>query len=200
MVGHLLQQFSDETAALAARVKPAIVQITNGRGSIGAGTVWHADGMIITNAHVVENREVSVVFSDGRAFAAQLITLDRDEDLAALAVPAHGLETLPVGDSDRVRAGEWVLSLGHPFGIPHALTAGVVIGRGDSLPEMAVGREWIALGVHMRPGHSGGPTVNIRGEIIGVNTMITGPEVGFAIPVNTVKRFLKRTVGLHATA
>lgn len=200
MISALFQQISDESAAIAARVKPAVVQITDGRGSIGAGMIWHADGLIITNAHVVDNREVGVILNDAREFPAQVIALDREQDLAALAITADALPVIAIGDSDRVRAGEWVLSLGHPFGIPHALTAGVVIGRGDSLPEMRAGREWIALGVHLRPGHSGGPTVNIRGEVIGVNTMITGPEVGFAIPVNTVKAFLKRTVGLHATA
>lgn len=196
----LLKLFSDDTAQIADQVRPSLVQIIGQRGSVGAGTIWHSDGLIVTNAHVLVEDDMRILLADGREFEAQIVASDRDEDVAALAITASGLPTIPVGDSDRVRAGEWIISLGHPFGIPHALTAGTVIGRGANLPEMRAGKEWIALGVHLRPGHSGGPTVNTRGEIIGINTMISGPEVGFAVPVNTVKNFLKRTVGLYKTA
>jgi len=81
-----------------------------------------------------------------------------------------------------------------------AMTAGVVIGAGADLPEMRPGREWIALNLTLRPGHSGGPLVDTDGRLLGVNTMITGPEVGFAIPVHVVKGFLKSTLGSNVSA
>ncbi len=103
------------------------------------------------------------------------------------------------GDSKAVKPGQWVMAMGHPWGVIDSITAGVVIGVGGDLPEIATGREWIALNLRLRPGHSGGPLVDIDGKLIGVNTMITGPEVGFAIPSDMVKRFLKDKLGDNVT-
>ncbi len=211
----LLQQLSDNMANLAGEVSRSVVQITDGRGSIGAGTIWHSDGLIVTNAHVVNGihrqrmrggfgwhhvsgpRRMNVVTGDGRELPAKVLAIDETNDLAALAVDADNLPTIEAGDSHRVRPGQWVMAFGHPWGVRDAMTAGVVIGSGDQLPEMQPGREWVALNLTLRPGHSGGPLVDTDGRLIGVNTMISGPEVGFAVPAHVVKRFLKDALGGH---
>jgi S1-C subfamily serine protease len=90
------------------------------------------------------------------------------------------------------------MALGHPWGVQGAATSGIVIGKGTNLPEMPPGRDWIALSLHLRPGHSGGPLLNADGALIGINTMITGPDVGFAIPVDTVKFFLRQALGARS--
>jgi S1-C subfamily serine protease len=191
----VLQQLNDRLAANVEQVRASLVQISNGRGA-GAGTIWHSDGLIITNAHVVRgHHHLNVTLPDGRTLPSEIIAYDEDQDLAALAVQASGLPTIALGDSRDLRPGQWVMAVGHPWGVQGAITSGVVIGAGADLPEMRTGREWIALSLHMRPGHSGGPLVNAAGQIVGINTMITGPDVGFAIPVQTVKRFLKATIG-----
>jgi len=189
---NIAQTMSQEIAEVVAQVRPSIVQISGKRGSVGAGTVWHADGLIITNAHVVHDKQPRVVLADGRAFEGRILALDRENDIAALSIDAHDLPTVRIGDSQQVRAGHWVIGLGHPYGVQDTATAGVVIGQGVDLPEVSTGREWIALSLRLRPGHSGGPLVNVAGEMIGINTMISGPEVGFTVPTHTVKAFLKQ--------
>ncbi len=189
---NIAQMMSQEITQIVAQVRPSIVQISGKRGSVGAGTVWHADGLIITNAHVVHDEQPRVVLADGRAFEGRILALDRENDIAVLSIDAHDLPTVRIGDSQQVRAGHWVIGLGHPYGVQDTATAGVVIGQGVDLPEVNTGREWIALSLRLRPGHSGGPLVNVAGEMIGINTMISGPEMGFAVPTHTVKAFLKQ--------
>jgi serine protease Do len=116
-------------------------------------------------------------------------------DLAALSIEASGLPTIEPGDSRKLRPGEWVLALGHPWGVIGAATGGIVIGIGADLPEMPfAGREWLAVSLHMRPGHSGGPLIDTAGRLVGVNTMINGPDVGMAVPVHVIKKFLRRSL------
>jgi S1-C subfamily serine protease len=191
----LLTALNADMAAAIDRVHRSLVQISNGRGA-GAGTIWHRDGLIVTNAHVVQGRHhLKATLPDGRTLPARLLALDPDHDLAALSVEAADLPTIEIGDSRRLRPGQWVMAVGHPWGIQGSVTSGVVIGSGDSLPEMRPGRDWIALSLHMRPGHSGGPLVDSQARLVGINTMITGPDVGFAIPVQAVKAFLKEALG-----
>lgn len=203
MDNNLLQQLNDTLADTVERVQSSLVQIVNGRGA-GAGTIWHPDGLIVTNAHVVRGRHgLHVVLPDGQRLPAAVIAYDEPLDLAALSVEAAGLPTITLGDSRQVRPGQWVMAVGHPWGVIGAVTSGVVIGVGAQLPEvgqMQPGREWIALDLHMRPGHSGGPVVDSAGRLIGINTMITGPDVGFAIPVHVVKAFLKERLGTQKMA
>lgn len=195
-----LKAFNDALADNVERVHQALVQISNGRGA-GAGTIWHADGLIITNAHVVRGRHnLKATLPDGRTLPAQVIAYDQDLDLAALSVDADNLPTIEIGDSRTLKAGQIVTAVGHPWGIKGSITTGVVIGQGSELPEMQPGREWIAVDLHMRPGHSGGPLVDSEGRVIGINTMITGPDVGFAIPVQVVKAFLKEALNAQKIA
>ncbi len=198
---NIAQLMSQEIAEVVAKVRLSIVQITNRQDSLGAGTVWHSDGLIITNAHVVRDERPRVVLADGRAFQANILAFDRENDIAALAIPVQNLTPMTIGDSNQVRAGHWVIGLGHPYGVQDTATAGVVIGQGVDLPETATGREWIALSLRLRPGHSGGPLVNSMGEMVGINTLIIGPEVGFAVPTQTVKVFLMQNgISLNTAA
>jgi serine protease Do len=190
------QQLNGEISAVVDSVRPSLVQITNGRGGAGAGTIWHADGLIITNHHVIAGRSsLKVTLPDGRVLPARLLASDPDHDLAALSINADDLPTIALGDSKQLRPGQWVLALGHPWGVPGALTAGIVIDTGLP-PEMPPSRgEFIQVDLHLRPGHSGGPLVDIQGRLVGINTMITGPNVGLAVPIHVVKAFLREALG-----
>ena len=99
---------------------------------------------------------------------------------------------MPLGEAQQLRAGELVFAVGHPWGVARAATAGVIIGLGGDMPEMATGqREWLMVSLVLRPGNSGGPLVDAAGRLLGVNTIMTGPEVGGAVPVHVVKAFLR---------
>jgi len=192
----LLRQLNDEIAGVIDHVWQSLVQVSDGERGGGAGTIWHSDGLIVTNAHVVGNRSrLDVTLPNGEVLPAQVLALAADYDLAALVVEADGLPTIEPGDSKKLSPGEWVFAVGHPWGVLGAVTGGVVIGMGGQLPELPqTGRDWLAVNLHMRPGHSGGPLVDVRGRLVGVNTMITGPDVGFAVPVHVVKAFLKEAL------
>jgi serine protease Do len=194
-VSDLLQQLNLEMSAVVENVRCSLVQITNGRRGAGAGTIWHADGLIVTNAHVVGRRSLRVTLPDGRTLPVRLLARDASRDLAALAVDATGLPTSELGQSKQLQPGQWVLALGHPWGVAGAVTAGVVIGVGPP-PEMPLPqRELIQVGLRLRPGHSGGPLVDVHGRLVGINTMMAGPEVGLAVPVHVVKTFLRQALG-----
>lgn len=199
----LLKQLNADMADVVARVRQSLVQVSDGRGGAGAGTIWHADGLIVTNAHVIaRGGHLTVSLADGRDLPARVLAYDTQNDLAALAVEANGLPTIEPGDSQGVQPGQWAMALGHPWGVRDAVTGGVVIGSGEDLVELhgATGRGWLAVSLHLRPGHSGGPLFDVAGRLIGVNTLMTGPDVGAAIPVDTVKAFLKRALGTAQAA
>jgi S1-C subfamily serine protease len=154
--------------------------------------------LIITNAHVVAGAaELQVMLPDGRSFPAALLARSDSHDLAALAIQADNLPTIDPGDSSKLYPGQWVMALGHPLGIADAVTGGIVIGAGEDLIELraSTGRDWVAANLHLRPGHSGGPLIDAAGRLVGVNTLMTGLDVGAAVPVNTVKVFLRQALG-----
>ena len=195
-VSTVSQQLNAEMASVVDNVKHAMVQIRSGMGGAGAGTIWHADGLIVTNAHVVQRFPLSVTLADGRTLPARLLASDATCDLAALVVDASDLPTIELGDTRHVQPGQWVLALGHPWGVRSAVTAGVVIGLGTEWPHpVPYGRDWIAVNLPSRPGNSGGPLIDVRGRLVGINTMTTGPDVALAVPVRTAKTFLRRSVG-----
>ncbi len=196
----VLEQLNRCLSDLAAEARRSLVRITSGRSwqqGSGSGTIWHSDGLIVTNAHVIQRGALRVALYDGRELMGKLLAADEQLDLAAIAVAASNLPTVALGDSRRVKAGTAVCAIGFPYGVEGGLTFGVVIGSGAKLPELpANGREWIALSLHLRPGHSGGMLLDASGKLIGVNTMITSLDVGFAIPTHVVKRFLKARLGI----
>ena len=183
-----------EAAAMIEAVLPGVAQVRRGtrrrgpRGGVGAGFLWSPDGSVMTNHHVVAGSggKVEVVLTDDRSFDAEVVGSSRKLDLAMLRLrgaPAEDLSTPPVGDSDALRVGELVFAVGHPWGRRGAVTAGIVSGLGS------VGRpfgraRYVQSDAYLAPGNSGGPLVNARGEVIGVNAMISR-GLSLAIPSNT---------------
>jgi len=125
-VSNLLQELNHDLSKLAEEAQRSLVSISNGRRGAGAGTIWHPDGLILTNAHVVQLRSPKVTLPDGRTAPARVLAHDKVLDLAALSVDAADLPTIELGDSQRLQPGEWVLALGHPWGVDGAATAGTV--------------------------------------------------------------------------
>ncbi|MDX1336099.1 MAG: trypsin-like peptidase domain-containing protein, partial [Gammaproteobacteria bacterium] len=159
--------------------------------SLGSGFIFTADGYVVTNYHVVKSAdEIVVRLSDRREFKAKLIGFDPKSDIALLKINAKGLPTLKMGDSSKLKVGEWVLAIGSPFGFDYSATAGIVSAKGRSLPnENYV--PFIQTDVAINPGNSGGPLFNLDGEVVGINAQIysqTGGFMGvsFAIPINVV--------------
>ena len=192
----LLQQVNDELGDLVTGVRRSLVKIQSGDRGGGAGSIWHPEGLIVTNAHVVRTRMPQVLLPDGTKLAAQVLAHDRHLDVAVLSVAETGLPSIELGDSRGLKPGQWVTALGHPWGLQGAATGGVVIGVGTDLPEMPEDdRELIVVGLQLRPGYSGGPLVDDRGRLVGLNTMMVGPDVGVAVPVQVVKQFLRERLG-----
>jgi len=173
------------------RARQSVVRVVSGRRGAGAGTIWSAEGLIVTNAHVVGRAKVRVLLPDGREVRAETIAVDREADLALLEVDAGVIPAAIVGDSRSLRPGAWVYAVGHPWGVPAAATGGVVIGVGRGWPEVpAPDREWLVVDVLLRPGNSGGPLVDAEGRVVGISTMMAGPEVGVAVPAHVVEEFV----------
>ncbi|HOM13287.1 MAG TPA: DegQ family serine endoprotease [Rubrivivax sp.] len=158
---------------------------------VGSGFILSADGYVMTNAHVVEGAdEVLVTLPDKREFKARTVGIDRRTDIAVVKVEATGLPFVKIGDSDRLRVGEWVVAIGSPFGLDNTVTAGIVSAKGrdtgDYLP-------FIQTDVAINPGNSGGPLINMKGEVVGINSQIfsrSGGYMGiaFAIPIADAMR------------
>ena len=191
----LLQQLNQELGELAQVGRRSLVQVRNGARGVGSGTIWHPDGLIVTNAHVVgEGRDLRVGLPDGRVLPAKTVAWDPSCDLAALTVEATGLPSIQLGNSRSLEPGQWVLALGHPWGVAGAVAAGVVVGVGNLGQRPRGQGEWIAVNLPLRPGNSGGPLLDVQGRLVGINAMISGPQLGLAVPVHVAKAFLKRTL------
>ena len=163
----------------------------------GSGVIISEDGFIVTNNHVVAGAsEVEVTVGENKTFKAEIVGTDPATDIALLKINAKGLPTLPIGDSDNLRLGEWVLAIGSPYGLTSTITAGIVSAKGCSMPnysgEFKI-ESFIQTDAAVNPGNSGGALVNIKGELVGINTAIisqTGSYAGysFAVPVNIVRK------------
>jgi serine protease Do len=156
----------------------------------GSGVIITADGYILTNNHVVEDADQIVVrLKDGRAFAGEVKGADAESDIAVVKIKATGLTPAKLGDSDATRVGEFVLAIGAPFELNDTVTVGHVSAKGRSF-EQDADQDFIQTDAKILPGNSGGPLVNLYGEVIGINTMIEGLDtgIGFAVPINLAKR------------
>ncbi|HYS80211.1 MAG TPA: trypsin-like peptidase domain-containing protein [Anaeromyxobacteraceae bacterium] len=168
------------------------------RRGLASGFIVQADGYILTNAHVVEGvtRVEVELGEDGERLPARVVGLDEASDVALVKVVAgRRLPTLPLGDSDRVQIAEWVMVMGNPFGLAHTVTVGIVshTGRSDVVPAGRDGYyDFIQTDASINPGSSGGPILNLRGEVVGIATAInaTGQGIGFAVPINMAKEIL----------
>lgn len=170
---------------------------------LGSGFVVRSDGVIVTNAHVINDADsISVALRDGTTYEAKLLGKDEINDLAVLKIAATNLPVAPLGNSDSLLIGEWVIAIGNPYGFllgnpEPSVTAGVISGTGRNLVARSEGNatyvDMIQTDAAINPGNSGGPLVNAVGEVIGVNSSIYSPSggsvgLGFAIPINRVKR------------
>ena len=195
-----------------AKVGPAVVRIDTSRRVLnplgglfggspsiqqqqgqGSGFITRSDGVVLTNAHVVEGvSEVAVTLPDGRSFTGKVLGGDRFTDVAVVKLVASGLPVAALGDSDRLRPGEWAIAIGNPFGLDNTVTAGIIsgiqrtnaLGEGQRVP-------YIQTDAAVNPGNSGGPLINDRGQVIGINTAIRqapGAGLSFAVPINLARK------------
>ncbi len=205
-------------ADLAERLEPAVVniQVTKVTGAqnplrgtpfedffrgpgrqqvqgTGSGFVISPEGLIVTNNHVVEDaRDVKVTFASGEEYQAKVIGRDPKTDLAVVKVEAKTpLPSVPLGDSDALRVGDWVVAIGNPFGLEGTVTAGIVSAKGRQIGAGPYD-DFLQTDAAINPGNSGGPLFNLKGEVVGINTAIVarGQGVGFAIPINLAKALL----------
>ncbi len=194
--------FSAELTKLFTTTQPSIVQVhTEGRGA-GTGIIWNTDGHIITNNHVVakDNARVQVFLADGRTLNATVLHRNPRLDLALLKATGDNLISLGVGNSSKLRVGEWVFAIGHPWGQRWVVTAGIISAQRAARIANDVTTQYIQSDVLLAPGNSGGPLLDADGNVVGVNAMIFGGDLSVAIPSNVVTNWIagltKRTVKL----
>ncbi len=169
--------------------------------SLGSGVIVDADGgYVLTNNHVIDNADdIAVRLEDGREFAAELVGSDRDTDLAVIRIDADDLAELPLDQSDRLRVGDFVVAVGNPFGLGQTVTSGIVSALGRSGLRGLEYQNFIQTDASINPGNSGGALINLRGELVGINTAIFTPSggnvgIGFAIPVRTATHVMEQLV------
>ena len=195
-----LMEIFEKTEASVVQVN---VRSADGRimpGNMGSGFVYSDDGYIITNNHVIDNAEkVTITFLDGESYIAQIIGTDSDLDLAVLKVQTGStyLQSIPIGDSSKLKVGQEIAAIGNPFGLSGSMTSGIISQMGRLLPQDSGYSipDVIQTDAAINPGNSGGPLLNMKGEVVGINTAIQSATgeftgVGFAVPSNTVKKVI----------
>jgi serine protease Do len=166
----------------------------------GTGVIVSDDGYILTNNHVVESAdELKVTLSDDRQFDAKVIGTDAQTDLAVVRIEASNLVPAQLGDSDKLKVGQWVLAMGNPFGLTQTVTAGIISATGRANVGIADYEDFIQTDAAINPGNSGGPLVNLDGEVIGINTAIASRNggyqgIGFAIPSNMARQIMSAII------
>jgi serine protease Do len=183
--------FRDPFADRYYRRRPRVGKET----SQGSGVIVDANGTILTNAHVVKDaHEITAKLPDGRQLKATAFAAAADVDLAVVKIEGKDLPTARLGDSDGLEVGQWVIAIGNPFGLEQTVTAGIVsaMRRGESEAE-----SFIQTDAAINPGNSGGPLIDLRGRVIGINTMIYSRSggyqgIGFALPIDVVKKLMPK--------
>lgn len=208
------QSLSEAFTSVADKVSPAVVSLKveaarPAMGPFGAmgprhfaqgggsGVIIRSNGYILTNNHVVEGaRRIDVVLKNGRTLRGEVVGTDPDVDLAVVKVNATGLTAAPFADSDSARVGEWVVAIGSPFGLDYTVTAGVLSAKGRGGLRANEIEDYLQTDASINPGNSGGPLVNLRGEVLGINTMIIGQGtgIGFAIPSDMARHVADQLV------
>lgn len=185
----LLRQFFGMPAVPQQRVQQ----------SLGSGVVVDAErGLVLTNNHVIEGADdIAVTLADGRSLAGEFVGADPDTDVALIRVPAEGLTALPLANSNRLRVGDFVVAVGNPFGLGQTVTSGIVSALGRSGLQGIGFQNFIQTDASINPGNSGGALVNLRGELIGINTAIFSPSggnvgIGFAIPATLANEVMRQ--------
>ncbi len=212
----LARALNDSFAAVYEKVSPSVVVVEvprrasvslvlggyldEGEPEQGSGVILSADGFLVTNSHVVagaEKSEITVRFFDGSKRVATVVAKDEKTDLAVLQVDAMGLQAAELGDSDRVRVGEFAFAIGAPLDLPYTFTFGVISAKGRTGLTRAVAYEnYLQTDAAINPGNSGGPLCDIDGRVIGINTLVGGTThgLGFAIPINLVKEICSQLI------
>jgi serine protease Do len=189
--------FTQVIGELIERVLPSLVIVRGRRNGAGAGIVWDAAGLVLTNSHVVGRQAPIVVLQNDEEYESRLIARDPDVDLALLSINATGLTPLKIA-SVSPRVGEMVFAFGHPWGQRNTVTRGIVsarvtahhpkgVRRGDKLPI-------VRSDAPLAPGNSGGPLVNAKGEVVGINAMIVGGDQSVSIAASVVNEFVAKAV------
>jgi len=169
--------------------------------SVGSGVIVNArEGYVVTNHHVVKNAEtIYVILKDKRRLKAKLVGSDPDTDIAVLKVKSDGLQDLPLGDSDKLQVGDFVVAIGNPFGLGQTVTSGIVSALGRTGLGIEGYENFIQTDASINPGNSGGALVDLRGRLVGINTAIVAPSggnvgIGFAIPINMAREVMEQIV------
>ncbi len=185
----ILESISDAMVGVTEKVSQSVVRIGSGRWRGGTGTVWSTDGHIVTSNHVIGGmREIEVGFGDGKSRTAKVVGRDPYSDIALLKVDSDNLTPVETGNSDSLKAGQFVLAIANPFGSRPSATSGIVTN-----PAFSVGGWWggaldkvVVTDARLNPGYSGGPLVDAKGRVIGINAAYANNR-GISVPVNTVK-------------
>lgn len=193
--------FIDTTTVQRDFFSMSVMEVPRGSGS---GFVWDTEGHIVTNFHVIENAaSIKVTLKGGQVFPARLVGQEPDKDLALLKIdaPANLLKAVTVGNTDNLKVGQKVLAIGNPFGLDQSLTVGVISALGREIQSQTGRRiqDVVQTDAAINPGNSGGPLLDSNGRVIGVNTQIYSPSgasagIGFAVPVNAVKRVIPQLI------
>ncbi|WP_250122179.1 HhoA/HhoB/HtrA family serine endopeptidase [Chroococcidiopsis sp. CCMEE 29] len=205
---------SNFIAAAVERTGPAVVRIDSSRtmrnrsarpgGRVvqgtGSGFIIQSDGLILTNAHVVNRADtVTVTLRDGRNFTGKVLGQDQLTDVAVVKIQANNLPAVNLGNSEQLRPGEWAIAIGNPLGLDNTVTAGIISATGRSssdvgVPDKRIG--FIQTDAAINPGNSGGPLLNQQGQVIGMNTAIIGGAqgLGFAIPINRAQQIANQLI------
>ena len=179
----LWEGLNEDLADLSERVRSSLVLVQSRNGN-GAGLVWDDSGLVLTSAHVARRGPLKLASLSGSTASATIVGSDDEADLALVRGRIAEVTPIERGLSSHLRPGDWVVALGHPWGVPGSATAGIVIAveprrdeAGRRLPAV------IVADLHLRPGHSGGPLVDSRGRLVGVSTLADGPDVGVAVAI-----------------
>ncbi|MHB8483572.1 MAG: Do family serine endopeptidase [Nitrospiria bacterium] len=213
-----LEQYQNVLIDIAAKAKPAVVNISPVQATShtgkqdeapserrrpevpqgsGSGVIIDKKGIIITNQHVVgDAKEVEVRLSDKRKFTGKVVGRDSDTDVAVVKIEASCLPTLPMGDSSKVKVGQWAIAVGNPFGLEGTVTLGVISATGRESVNLSRYEDFLQTDASINPGNSGGPLLNLKGEVIGINTAIINfaQGIGFAIPSNMVQEIVTQLI------
>lgn len=187
------EQLGTSFATAVTSARPSLVAIFAKRYSAGAGIIWSADGLVLTNCHVLGLHRPKVLLADERQFNAEVIATDEEIDLALLRIGATDLPAAQIGDSTQLRVGELVFTLGHPWGQRNAASFGIISQLGNVQTRGRRGLiPIIRTDARLAPGNSGGPLLNAAGEVVGINTMIVGGDQGIAIPSAVAIDFVEK--------
>lgn len=199
----------EKTGAAVVRINSSRSRSSNlGQGSVqgtGSGFITRSDGLVMTNAHVVEGADrVTVTLKDGREFTGQVVGADRRTDVAIVKIQATNLPTVSLGNSDQAKPGEWAIAIGNPLGLDNTVTVGIISATDRSGRAIGANRRvnYIQTDAAINPGNSGGPLLNQRGQVVGMNTAILrgAQGLGFAIPINRAQEVATQLMAQASSA